>query len=148
MQRHVVLTALVATVAGCSGGPGGSVNDPMGPGSGPFLTYTGSFHPVAHAGSGMAQVYVSGISTELEFTSDFATQGGPNLEVWLVAADDAGDSGTVLGADHVGLGPLKSPTGGQTYAVPAGTDFSRFRSVTVWCVSAKVNFTTAPLTMK
>jgi len=147
MSKIVPLVGLVAVLVGCSEGSGDGIMDPMGPGSGPALAYAGSFHPVVHAGSGMAQIYVSSVGSELRLSSDFATDAGPALEVWLISADDANDSAAVLAADYVSLGVLQSPNGPQTYPIPAGTDLSMYRAVTVWCVAAKVNFTTAPLSM-
>lgn len=148
MRRDILHAVCLAALVACSGGGAASSgSNPGGPNPGPTLEYVGSFHPVAHAGAGMAQVYLTGGATELRFTGSFATQGGPNLEVWLVAADDLPDNATVLQSPHVSLGPLQSPTGAQTYPIPSTVDLTQYRSVTVWCVSASVNFTAAPLMM-
>ena len=96
----------------------------------------------------MADVYVAGSSRELRFSDTFSTEANPNLEVWLVAADDPMDNQTVEQAGHVSLGPLQSATGVQVYQIPATVDLMQYRSVTIWCVSAHVNFTTAPLMMQ
>lgn len=110
------------------------------------LLYAGTFHSVSAAAQGMAEVHLTGGARLLLFTSDFATEINPDVEVWLVAADDASDSQTVLQSAHLSLGALESGTGAQSYAVPDSVDFSVYRSVTVWCVRAHVNFATAPLT--
>jgi hypothetical protein len=102
---------------------------------------------VAHTVTGTAEVYLTGSAAELRFTSAFATQANPNLEVWLVEADDATDNLTVLQSAHVSLGPLRSASGAQSYAVPTGVAIAQYRAVVVWCVSAEVNFATAPLIM-
>jgi Electron transfer DM13 len=150
MKRLFTAGLCLAALAGCSGSSGSSTTGPSGgnPGPTPTLAYAGTFHPVAHAGMGMADVYLTGSSAELRFTGDFATQGGPNLEVWLVQADDPSDNATVLQSAHLSLGPLQSASGAQTYPIPAGVDLTQYHSVTVWCVAAQVNFTTAPLMME
>ncbi len=142
----MVVLALLAACGGGGNGGGGSLG-PGGPPPGGTLAYTGSFHPVNHTGSGTAAVYVTGASQELRFGRDFVTQAGPRLEVWLVAADDPSDNATVLASSSISLGALESTTGVQRYAIPPGTDLAVYRAVTVWCVAAQVNFTTAPLTM-
>lgn len=138
-----MIATTIALVA-CS-----SSSTPTGTGSGTPLTgliYAGTFHPVADHGQGMAQIYALQNGTdEVRFTSDFATDSGPQLEVWLVSASDPTDNQSVLDAQHVSLGPLQSTTGAQTYTVPSGVVLSDYQSVTVWCVHFKVNFTTAPL---
>lgn len=148
MRRTPIPAMALVLLAACSGGGGGgSVTGPSMPPPGGTLSYSGTFHPVAHSGSGTAEVFVNGASMELQLASDFATQAGPKLEVWLVAADDPSDNATVLASSHISLGALKSTSGSQGYPIPAGTDLTQYRSVTVWCVAASVNFTTAPLMM-
>lgn len=145
MRGLLIVAACAAGVAACGSG---SPTSPGGSGGGPDtgIVYAGSFHPVEDNGQGMAQVYTNQDgSSEVRFTSDFATDSGPQLEVWLVSASDPMDNQSVLNAQHVSLGPLKSTSGAQTYAVPSGTTLSDYKSVTVWCVHFKVNFTTAPL---
>ena len=111
-------------------------------------TYAGQFHPVVHSGMGMVTASKSGFTAQLRFAADFSTHGGPALEVWLVEATDATDSETVLQSPHVSLGPLQSTTGTQTYDIPLDLDLKKYRAVTIWCVAAEVNFTTAPLTKR
>jgi Electron transfer DM13 len=149
MTRHVLTIGLVLLLGACSGG---GASELTGPGSGststPTVTYTGQFHPVVHYGMGMVTATESPVTSQVQFAADFATQGGPALEVWLVEATDATDNNTVLDSSHVSLGPLQNVRGTQTYDIPADVDLSRYRAVTIWCVDAKVNFTTAPLTKK
>ncbi|MGE0353853.1 MAG: DM13 domain-containing protein [Gemmatimonadales bacterium] len=147
MQRYPIVLACAALLAACSGPKGASVTGPGG-GNQATLAYAGDFHPVAHSAGGSANVYVLGGSQELRFTSNFSTEANPNLEVWLVDADDPMDNHTVEISPHLSLGPLKSATGAQVYPLPPNTDLMQYRSVTVWCVSAHVNFATAPLMMQ
>lgn len=148
MYRHLMTAACAALLAACGGGSStGPTGGGGGGGGGPTLEYTGDFHPVAHDGSGSADVYLAGSAVELRLSSTFSTTANPNLEVWLVAADDPMDNQTVEQSAHVSLGALQSATGAQTYQIPSNVDLTQYRSVTIWCVSAMVNFTTAPLMM-
>jgi hypothetical protein len=91
-----------------------------------------------------ALVLVVDGSHVLELT-DFETSNGPDLQLYLVAAEDATDSAAVTAAGFLSLGALKGNVGNQAYAVPADVDLDRFRAVTVWCRRFSVNFATAPL---
>jgi hypothetical protein len=56
---------------------------------------SGSFHSVAHDSKGMASIYqLENGKRVLRFT-DFQTSNGPDVHVYLVAANDASDSDTV-----------------------------------------------------
>ena len=83
----------------------------------------------------------------LRFT-EFETSNGPDVRVYLVAADDANDNDTVQRAGFVEVGPIKGNQGDQNYDLPADLDLSRYRSVTIWCKRFGVNFATAPLSAR
>jgi hypothetical protein len=113
--------------------------------TGPTTLLRGSFHGVAHMTSGTATIYeVEGSKRVLRFTN-FETSNGPDVQVYLVAANDAGDNDTVKKAGFIHLGALKGTTGDQNYELPAEADLSKHRAVTVWCRRFGVNFGTAPL---
>lgn len=106
---------------------------------------SGSFHKVAHEAKGTATIHqLPGGQQTLRLTN-FETSNGPDLRLYLVAAEDAADSDTVKRAGFIELGALKGNIGDQNYDVPAGTDLSKYKSVTVWCRRFGVNFATAPL---
>ena len=77
--------------------------------------------------------------------SGFSTSNGPDVRVYLVAANDATDNETVTKAGFVELGKLKGTQGDQNYDIPAGLDLQKYRAVTIWCRRFSVNFGTAPL---
>ena len=108
---------------------------------------TGRFHGVAHNTSGVATIYSVPGGKRLLRPTDFETSNGPDVQVYLVAADDASDNATVTKAGFVHLGALKGNQGDQNYTLPADLDLGKYRSVTVWCRRFGVNFGTAPLTM-
>ena len=72
------------------------------------------------------------------------TSNGPVLHVYLSPVpSDRGDRD--YGKGYLDLGPLKGNRGDQNYAIPSGTDLSRFQSVVIWCSRFKVGFGVAPL---
>jgi len=80
--------------------------------------------------------------------TDLATSSGPDVHVWLSAADVVeGVDGwfTAGGAPYLDLGPIKGNLGNQVYEIPAGTDLSAYRSVDLWCVQFAVSFGAAQL---
>lgn len=111
----------------------------------PQTVVSGRFHSVAHDGAGLATIYQLPDGKQVLRLTEFKTSNGPELMLYLVAANDATDSEMVKKAGFVTLGPLKGNEGDQNYEVPAGTDLTKYRAVTVWCRRFGVNFATAPL---
>ena len=106
---------------------------------------SGSFHSVAHDGKGNASIYqLSDGKRILRFTN-FETSNGPDVHVYLVAANDATDSEVVKKAGFRELGSLKGNIGDQNYELPADVDLAKYHAVTIWCQRFSVNFATAPL---
>jgi hypothetical protein len=112
----------------------------------PASLLNGSFHSVAHETRGTAAVHDLGGGRRVLRLTDFATSNGPDVRVYLVAAQDASDNETVTKAGYIELGKLKGNEGDQNYEIPAGTDLTRYRAVSIWCARFGVNFGTAPLT--
>ena len=106
----------------------------------------GQFHSVAHETRGTATLQDLGGGRRVLRLTEFATSNGPDVRVYLVAANDAADDATVTAAGFVELGKLKGNEGDQNYDVPAGVDLAKYRAVTIWCRRFGVNFATAPLT--
>lgn len=106
---------------------------------------SGSFHSGAHETKGIASVYQLADGKRILRLTNFETSNGPDVHVYLVAANDARDAETVEKAGFLELGSLKGNIGDQNYEVPAGADLAKYRAVTVWCKRFSVNFGTAPL---
>ena len=106
---------------------------------------SGTFYGVAHPTAGTATIYriVDG-SRVLRFTS-FRPSNGPDVHVYLVAADDAKDSASVQSAGFIDLGSIKGNIGDQNYTLGPDVDLSQYRAVSVWCKRFSVNFGAAPL---
>ena len=112
----------------------------------PMIVLSGRFHSVAHETRGTASVHDLGGGNRVLRLTDFATSNGPDVRVYLIAARDASDNATVTNAGYLELGKLKGNEGDQNYEIPAGTDLTKYRAVTIWCRRFGVNFATAPLT--
>lgn len=112
----------------------------------PVVLSRGKFHGVSHDGQGVATIYeLAGGKKLLRFTG-FEVSNGPDVQVYLVAAPDAMDDGTVTTAGFISLGPIKGNKGDQNYELPDDLDCMKYRSVTIWCKRFGKNFATAPLT--
>jgi Electron transfer DM13 len=107
---------------------------------------SGRFHGVAHETQGVATIYELPDGQRILRFTEFATSNGPDVRVYLVAADDATDNDTVTRAGFIEVTPIKGNQGDQNYTLPADLDLTRYRAVTIWCHRFGVNFGTAPLT--
>ena len=90
-----------------------------------------------HNAEGMAKVIQldnAGVILRLE---NFKATNGPNLYVYLATDNSA--------SDFVNLGRLKGNIGNQNYDIPGGTDFSKYKSVLIWCQAFSVLFGSAEL---
>ncbi len=99
-------------------------------------SYKGTFVNSAHQTSG--NVTVNKEKTKLNFT-DFKTDSGPNLDIYLVS-----NLSNVNGG-FKNLGDIKGLNGNYTYDLPANTDFTLYKYVVVWCSDFNVNFGYATL---
>ena len=109
------------------------------------IVFEGRFHGVAHEAKGIATVYKLPNGKRVLRLTEFETSRGPNVAVYLVAADDSHDDETVTKAGFVNLGVLKGNIGDQNYDIPSDVDLSKYRSVSIWCRRFGVNFAAAPL---
>ena len=105
----------------------------------------GEFHSGAHETKGIATVFQLADGKKTLRLTNFATSNGPDVHVYLVAAQDAKDNDAVTKAGFLDLGSLKGNIGDQNYDLPANADLAKYRAVTIWCKRFSVNFGTAPL---
>jgi len=113
----------------------------------PKTLETGKFHGKVHATSGRATVYQEADGKLVLRLTNFKTSNGPDVHVILVATKDAMDDANFLkdNTDKVELGKLKGNEGDQNYEIPAGTDLTKFRTVSIYCERFNANFGAAPL---
>jgi hypothetical protein len=106
---------------------------------------SGRFYSILHPTEGTATIYQMGDGTRvLRFTS-FSTSNGPDVHVYMVAADDAKDAATVQKAGFVDLGVIKGNIGDQNYTLASDLDLAKYRAVSIWCKRFSVNFGAAAL---
>ena len=106
---------------------------------------SGQFHSSAHETKGVATVFQLADGKKTLRLTNFETSNGPDVHVYLVAAQDAKDNDTVTKTEVVDLGSMKGNIGDQNYELPANADLAKYRAVTIWCKRFSVNFGTAPL---
>jgi hypothetical protein len=125
-----------------------SVNEafPEGQASSAQNLASGTFHSVLHPTEGTATVYRLGDGSRVLRFTNFKTSNGPDVHVYMVAADDAKDHATVMHSDFIDLGVIKGNIGDQNYSIGPDVDLSKYRTVSVWCKRFSVNFGAAPMT--
>jgi hypothetical protein len=111
----------------------------------PAVLSKGEFRGLAHETKGVATVHQLAAGKRILRLTNFETSNGPDVRVYLVAAEDAKDNETVQKAGFIDLGAMKGNKGDQNYDLPADADLGRYRSVSIWCRRFSVNFGAAPL---
>jgi len=107
--------------------------------SGSFV-HANASDPV-HYGKGRVSVYPNLVHLE----TDFEVGPGPKFHVYLVPDADVTPSTRVQDTMFVDLGRLKAFTGSQNYAIPAGVDLGKYKSVVIWCEQFDVLISPAAL---
>jgi hypothetical protein len=95
--------------------------------------------------TGGATVYELEDGTRTLRLEPFESTNGPDLYVYLTAADHADDD-PALDADHVDLGELRGNIGNQNYAIPDDVDLAAYDTVVIWCRRFSSSFGAADLT--
>ena len=93
---------------------------------------------------GQASVFELEDGSRVLRLEDFSSTNGPDLFVYLTAADEADDDAD-LDADHVDLGVLRGNIGDQNYAIPEDVDLDDYDTVVIWCRRFTVGFGAADL---
>ena len=106
---------------------------------------SGRFYSILHPTEGTATIYQMGDGTRVLHLTSFKTSNGPDVHVYMVAADDAKDVATVQRAGFVDLGVIKGNIGDQNYTLDSGLDLAKYRAVSIWCKRFTVNFGAAAL---
>jgi hypothetical protein len=116
--------------------------------AGPVQLATGSLISHEHATTGTVRIIQQPGGARVLTLENLDTSNGPDVHVWLSAADVVeGTAGwfTAGSAEHVDLGLIKGNQGNQVYAIPEDVDLARYRSVDLWCVQFSVSFGAAQL---
>src|ERR1700752_2780498 len=113
--------------------------------SSPQPVVSGQFYSILHPTAGTATIYQMGDGTRVLRFTRFSTSNGPDVHVYMVAADDAKDAATVQQAGFVDLGVIKGNIGDQNYTLGTDLDLAKYRAVSIWCKRFSVNFGAAAL---
>ena len=97
----------------------------------PVKVAEGNFRGVAHETKGMAAVYKLPDGKNVLRFSAFETSNGPDVHIYLVAANDAKDDETVKKQALSTSAAPRVTSAIRIMALPAGVDFSKYRAVTV-----------------
>lgn len=108
----------------------------------PVAVTSGMFTGIDHDATGTVNVYEQDGRFVLRFEDDTVIQNGPDLYVWVLAAESY-DGG--IPGDYLDLGFLTGTVGGQNYQLPENFDPSFHRTVLIWCLRFAVPFGAAPL---
>jgi hypothetical protein len=117
----------------------------MAKGTEPMVLAKGDFRGLAHETKGEATVHRLTDGKRVLRLTGFETSNGPDVHVYLVAAEVAKDNATVKQAGFIDLGSLKGNKGDQNYELPADADLNKYKSVSIWCARFGVNFGAATL---
>ena len=101
---------------------------------------SGRFYSILHPTSGTATIFQMRDGTRILRLTSFSTSNGPDVHVYMVAADDAKDIATVQQAGFIDLGVLKGNIGDQNYTLGSDLDLAKYRAVSIWCKRFSVNF--------
>jgi hypothetical protein len=113
--------------------------------SSPKPLVSGRFYSILHPTEGTATIYQMGDGTRVLRLTSFSTSNGPDVHVYVVAADDAKDVATVENAGFIDLGVIKGNIGNQNYSLDNDLDLAKYRAVSIWCKRFSVNFGAAAL---
>ena len=106
---------------------------------------SGRFYSILHPTEGTATIYQMGDGTRVLRLTSFSTSNGPDVHVYMVAADDAKDVATVQKSGFVDLGVIKGNIGDQNYTLDSTLGLTKYRAVSIWCKRFSVNFGAAAL---
>jgi hypothetical protein len=109
-----------------------------------IVQYSGPFVDRSHPTKGTADILTDGSSQRFLRFEDFATDNGPDLNVYLSTAPVDADADQ-FDDDAIDLGDLKGNIGPQNYEIPESVDLDRYTTVVIWCVRFGVAFGAAAL---
>jgi len=113
--------------------------------AGPMTLAQGSFKSLAHETKGSATIYKLADGKQTLRLTEFETSNGPDVHVYLTAAEVEKGSDAVKTAGFIDMGSMKGNKGDQNYDIPADVDLSKYKYVAIWCARFGVNFGSASL---
>jgi hypothetical protein len=113
--------------------------------AGPAALAKGNFKSLAHETKGLATIYKVADGKQTLRLTEFETSNGPDVHVYLTAAEVEKGSDAIKTAGFVDLGSMKGNKGNQNYDIPTDVDLSKYKNVTIWGARFGVNFGLASL---
>ncbi|WP_309570115.1 DM13 domain-containing protein [Deinococcus sp.] len=107
----------------------------------------GTFHSLHAPTSGTVSIVQQGGKPTLQL-KNFKTEAAPDLQVWLYrdgAPAEGSDDTKIAKGKYVKVGVLKTFSGNFSFALPAGTKVSDYKSVVLWCDLVSTAFGAADL---
>ncbi|WP_391652736.1 DM13 domain-containing protein [Streptomyces tamarix] len=118
------------------------------PPTGPTAVAQGTFISHEHTTRGTVKVVRLADGTHTLRLEGLDTSNGPDLRVWLSDApvkEGKAGWGVFDDGEYVDLAKLKGNKGDQNYPLPEDVDWSKYRSVSIWCDRFDVSFGAAVL---
>ena len=106
----------------------------------PMAVTKGNFKGLAHETKGLASIYQLADGKRTLRLTEFETSNGPDVHVYLTAAEVEKGSDAIKEAGFVDLGSMKGNKGDQNYDIPVDADLNKYKNVTIWCARFSVNF--------
>jgi len=137
-MKRVFLTIVSAIVViGCSAPSGGQSSAPPAPASAASMQVMGKgqLQPVDGSASGIAELVVQPNGAYEVVLEDFSTESIAHTNVVLVSNETVTATADVDKSKLLDLGPLTSPTGMQSFPIPAdmaGGVMDGYHSVVIW----------------
>ncbi|GAA3206542.1 DM13 domain-containing protein [Actinocorallia longicatena] len=122
-----------ADVAVAPAVPGQPQDDGKQAPQGPEKVYEGGkWRSYSHGETtGTVKLYKQPDGSHLLRLEDLRTSNGPDVKV--VLAEQSFDQVGQLPPGYLTLATLKGNTGSSNYAIPAGTDITKYKSAVIWC---------------
>jgi hypothetical protein len=111
----------------------------------PMAVTKGNFKGLAHETKGLASIYQLADGKRTLRLTEFETSNGPDVHVYLTAAEVEKGSDAIKEAGFIDLGSMKGNKGDQNYDIPVDADLNKYKNVTIWCARFGVNFGQAAL---
>jgi electron transfer DM13 len=111
----------------------------------PIAITKGDFKGLAHETKGLASIYRLADGKRTLRLTEFETSNGPDVHVYLTAAEVEKGNDAIKDAGFIDLGSMKGNKGDQNYDIPADADLNKYKNVTIWCARFGVNFAQAAL---
>ncbi|MCG8457609.1 MAG: DM13 domain-containing protein [Holophagales bacterium] len=106
---------------------------------------SGTFTKKSFRVNGSWKIVDEGGKLFLEIDQAFSTKNGPDLKFFLSPRTASEVEGRNAAEGSVFLGQIESNRGAQRFAVPPGTDLSRYRSLVLHCEKYSKLWAASPL---